>query len=153
LLERLCFEHLRSRTGSMVLLSGLLLEIVFEILRGQGAVESVKSVHWMKMQEAMAEIQRRAESPLSVAALARELGLSASHFRKLFRQVHGQSPRAFHRQARIQKGRELLTYTNLTVSEIAFRLGFSTVHNFSRAFRQIMGVPPKRYREGAAAKM
>ncbi len=55
-----------------------------------------------------------------------------------------------HRRARIRRACELLAYSNLNVSEIAQQLGFSTVHNLSRAFRALNGVPPTTYRKAPA---
>jgi AraC-like DNA-binding protein len=149
LLQKICFEHLRSPAGSTVLLSGLLLQTVAEIIRGtQLPKESLNPLHWDRMQRAIENIHEQADGTVSVDSLAQGMRLSTSHFRRLFRETHGQSPRAVHRNARIQKARELLIYSDLTVSEIAFQLGFSTVHNFSRAFKQVMGVSPTEYRQG-----
>jgi AraC-like DNA-binding protein len=72
--------------------------------------------------------------------------LSVSHFRKLFRETHGESPRDMQNRALMQKACELVLHSSWSITEIAYQLGFSTVHNFSRAFRREIGVSPQGYR-------
>jgi AraC-like DNA-binding protein len=52
-----------------------------------------------------------------------------------------------HDRARMQKACELVLHSGSSITEIASRLGFSTVHNFSRAFKREIGVSPRSYRE------
>jgi AraC-like DNA-binding protein len=152
LLKKITAEHLRAPFDSMALLSGLMLELVSEVLRGRAPRTAMNPFHWNRLQEAVMTIQDDPGKPLNVGAMARNTGLSEPHFRRLFREVHGYSPRTLRIFARIQKARELLTYSGLNISEIAFRLGFSTVHNFSRAFSRETGVSPSEFRQGRFAR-
>jgi AraC-like DNA-binding protein len=148
LLQKIALEHARSPSDSAIMLSGLMIQVVAEIIRGMFKGTNLNAANWRAMQTSFDEISNRMEKPVSVSLLAKSTFLSESHFRKVFKEVHGQPPRTIHRQIRIQKGREMLNNTRLSVSEIAYKLGFSTVHNFSRAFKALMGVSPKTYRKG-----
>ncbi|MBD3241643.1 MAG: helix-turn-helix domain-containing protein [Chitinivibrionales bacterium] len=148
MLTELCVEHRRTAATNALLLSAAMQRIVGEILRGLTPTTE-KTAHAQAIQSAVAYIQEHAGRPLDVARLADAVNLSESHFRKLFRELTGCSPRALHRRARIRKACELLVYdTGMNVSQVAYALGFSTVHNFSRAFRDVTGVAPSVYRRG-----
>jgi AraC-like DNA-binding protein len=148
LMQKICLEHSRQSNSAALQLSGLMIQIVAEIIRGTARGESLAPLHWDAMQQSLESIQKDLVSRFSVEEQAAKKGLSSSHFRKLFREVHGQSARSARRNALMQKARELLLYSDLSVSEIADRLGFSTVHNFSRAFRSMAGISPRQYRQG-----
>jgi len=145
-LSAICIEHRRAPSGNAVLLSGMLLQLVGLIIRGLAPVPR-KSTHHQALQSALAFVNEHPGREVNVGQLASAAGLSAPHFRKLFREQNGRSPRAVHRHARIRKACELLVYNPaLNVSQIAYSLGFSTVQNFSRAFHEVTGHSPSAYR-------
>ena len=153
LFRRLCVEFARTGPSAPLSLSGLMLEILSEMIKGTTVTsESLKPLHYERITESLAVINHDVEAPLSVEDLARRASLSASHFRRLFREIHGQSPREVIFRARLQRARELLAYTRFSVTEIAEKLQFSTVHNFSRAFSRAMGVSPGAYRRGRVSE-
>lgn len=81
---------------------------------------------------------------LRVPALARICALSAVRFRQLFRQMTGESPNAYVRNARLKRAQMLLlTQPHLSVKEISVRSGFNDVHYFHQVFRNHFGAPPK----------
>src|SRR5262249_3810682 len=86
------------------------------------------------------------ESPLDIKELMRELPMSYSKFRKLFKQATGEAPHQYHLNLRLDKARELLSTTNLNVTEVAYNLGFDSVFYFSKLFKIKNGVSPKSYR-------
>ncbi len=146
LLQDLCAEASRAQPLAGLRMSGLLLEIVAEVLRGRMAQEGGWTAHASALESAAADITRRCGEPISIAGLAREHGFSPSHLRGLFASRYGCSPRSYLRQARIRKARGLMMGTNLTLSEIALQVGFETVHSFSRAFKGVEGCCPSSYR-------
>jgi AraC-like DNA-binding protein len=149
LLERIAFEHERDPRKSALVLSGMMLEVIAEILKGLAAkVDAKGGFRWDQMQQSLRDIQNQAEKPLDISVHAEKMRLSESHFRKLFRETHGRSPRQVHREARIQRAKELLIYSSLTISEIADKLGFSSVHSLSRAFNAVTGISPRQFRNG-----
>jgi AraC-like DNA-binding protein len=95
-------------------------------------------------------IRENSGSLPSIKELADEAGYTADHFARLFESVVGQSPQAYAVQVRINRARQLLLSTDLSVSEIADALGYQDVFFFSRQFKQKVGVPPSRYRRHAA---
>lgn len=86
----------------------------------------------------------------SVKQLAAQAGYTADHFGRVFESVIGLSPQAYAVQVRIDRARQLLLSTDLTVNEIADALGYQDVFFFSRQFKQKVGVPPSQYRRHAA---
>lgn len=104
--------------------------------------------------EAMAHVRRYIHfyfaEPLSVGTLAREAGMSPRRFAAVFREVCGKPPMDYVIGVRLDRAVELLREGRLTVSEVAARTGFATVHYFSRVFRQRRGVPPSRHLPASA---
>jgi AraC-like DNA-binding protein len=83
---------------------------------------------------------------VDLPALARELNVSYTWFRKVFKEYTGFSPRQFQLHHRIHRARQLLAGTTLPVGEIAERLGFQTVYYFSELFKRRMACSPQAYR-------
>ena len=81
------------------------------------------------------------------AQLARQAGMGLSTLRRRFRQASGTALHAYALQCRTAAARKLLGETNLSIKEIAEKLGYNDVYFFSRQFRRNMGVPPATYRK------
>jgi AraC-like DNA-binding protein/mannose-6-phosphate isomerase-like protein (cupin superfamily) len=148
LFKLICLEHRRAPARSALLISGMMTELLHEILTRCSASKDDLPLHHREIQEKALHVERNPEEKLDIAEMASSLRMSRSHFRMLFRKITGTSCRALHRRAVIRRSCELLSYSKLTVSEIAYRLGFSTVHHFSRAFHDVMGLWPRDYRRG-----
>lgn len=84
---------------------------------------------------------------LRLSDLAEEVGLSREHFVRLYRKETGLTPMASLWKLRVDKARELLEHTGLSLEEIAAQTGFSNVYHFSRRIRDETGYPPGLYRE------
>jgi AraC-like DNA-binding protein len=100
-------------------------------------------------QVVLALASRISESPQqapSVAQMARQCGYSADHFSRVFRSVLGQSPQDYVVSARVNRARQLLLESSLSVSQIADVLGYQDVFFFSRQFKQKVGRTPSAYR-------
>lgn len=144
LMRQAIAEHRGARRPLRV--SGLMLEIFAEIATGLSAPAANAGLHWPAIRRAAERIVAKPEAPLDLRTLAAEARLSVSHFRKLFRETHGEGPRDMQIRARMQKAAELVLHSSWSITEIAHQLGFSTVHNFSRAFTREIGVSPQGYR-------
>jgi len=104
----------------------------------QSAQERVaNSIVWMKSHLA---------EPLRLAELASYSGLSIPHYTVLFRRHTGFSPIEWFNRLRVQWSCELLDTTQFSVAEIARQTGFSDPFYFTRCFRRVVGVPPRKYR-------
>lgn len=96
---------------------------------------------------------RHYAEPLDLAALAAVAGLSKFHFQRLFKATYGVTPAAHVSQRRVERAQDLLRATNLTVTEVCFAVGFSSLGSFSSRFRELVGETPSefqhRYADGA----
>jgi AraC family transcriptional regulator len=83
---------------------------------------------------------------LSLSVLANTVGLSEYHFLRMFKQSTGLTPHQYVIDQRIERAKELLQRTDMTVTEIAYLLGFSTPAHFTHHFRRKTGVTPSDLR-------
>ncbi|PYG02281.1 transcriptional regulator, AraC family [Georgenia satyanarayanai] len=95
-------------------------------------------------------IDREYAQPLDVAALARGVHMSAGHLSREFRRAYGEPPYSYLMTRRIERAMTLLRRGELSVTEICFAVGFSSLGTFSTRFRELVGVPPSAYRERAS---
>jgi len=89
----------------------------------------------------------RLADPLSLPALAALAGVGERQLNRLFRDKVGRSTMAFYRMLRLDKARNLLTQTPLSLTEIALATGFSSSAHFSKAFREAFAAPPSSLRK------
>ena len=97
-------------------------------------------------------IDRDYAEPLDLDAMAREAGYSRFHFARGFTAAYGETPRAYLTRRRIERAKTLLRTANLSVTEVCFLVGFSSVGSFSARFRQLVGQSPSGYRDDAVAR-
>lgn len=91
-------------------------------------------------------IRANIEGEITLNELARDVGLSPSHFCSLFRKTSGKTPHQFVLQCRIQHAKALLTSPTCSILDVALASGFRTHQHFSRMFRRQVGIPPSAYR-------
>jgi AraC-like DNA-binding protein len=94
-------------------------------------------------------IDREYAQPLDVQALARGAHLSAGHLSREFRLAFGESPYAYVMTRRIERAMALLRRGDLSVTEVCFAVGCSSLGTFSTRFTELVGVPPSTYRRHA----
>jgi AraC-like DNA-binding protein len=159
ILERMAaisLEHQRAGTGQALLLSGQMLQLLAELLRNSDPRSAgdgfMAAPHRQRLRQAAATLREHGGDLPDLAELATRCHLSPAHFRKLFREQFGVSPRTFHRRARIHRACELLVYSGKNVSQVADALGFSCVHAFSRAFHETTGRSPREYLTGRRSR-
>jgi len=95
-------------------------------------------------------IDRDYAQPLDVETLARGAHMSAGHLSREFRLAYGESPYAYLMTRRIERAMALLRRGELSVTEVCFAVGCSSLGTFSSRFTQLVGVPPSVYRRHAA---
>ena len=74
------------------------------------------------------------------------MGVSYSNFRKLFKEFTGISPSLYQQDLKLQRAKELLSTTNLSIKEIAYRLNFESPDYFSSKFKIKTNLKPSEYR-------
>ena len=95
-------------------------------------------------------IDREYAQPLDVEALARGAHMSAGHLSREFRLAYGEPPYAYLMTRRIERAMALLRRGDLTVTEVCFAVGCSSLGTFSTRFTELAGMPPSTYRHRAA---
>ncbi len=95
-------------------------------------------------------IDREYARPLDVEALARGEAMSAGHLSRQFRRAYGESPYSYLMTRRIERAMALLRRGDLSVTEVCFAVGCSSLGTFSTRFTELVGVPPSVYRREAA---
>jgi AraC-like DNA-binding protein len=96
-------------------------------------------------------IDREYAQPLDVEALARGAHMSAGHLSREFRLAYGESPYSYLMTRRIERAMALLRRGDLSVTEVCFAVGCSSLGTFSTRFTELVGVPPSLYRSQEAA--
>ncbi len=84
---------------------------------------------------------------IKIAALSNRFHLNPCYLSHAFKALTGYSPKRYLLLTRLSRAKELLTHTNLSVSEISLRCGFPNSSNFIRAFRQELHITPNQYRK------
>ena len=97
-------------------------------------------------------IDREYAQPLDVEALARGVNISAGHLSRQFREAYGESPYSYLMTRRIERAMSLLRRGDLSVTEVCFAVGCSSLGTFSTRFTELVGMPPSSYRAEAAGE-
>jgi signal transduction histidine kinase/CheY-like chemotaxis protein len=98
------------------------------------------------VRQAMAFIHTRYTEALGREDIARHIGVSADYLTDCFRQELGITPMLYLRRYRIRQARELLETTDLSIMQVALKVGFSESAHFTRTFQREAGVTPRAYR-------
>jgi AraC-like DNA-binding protein len=98
-------------------------------------------------------IDREYAQPLDVEKLARDAHMSAGHLSRQFKLAYGESPYSYLMTRRIERAMALLRSGDLSVTEVCFAVGCSSLGTFSTRFTELVGMPPSAYREQTAGAM
>ncbi len=102
------------------------------------------------MRKVRDRIDREYARPLDVEALAKGVHMSAGHLSRRFRETYGESPYSYLMTRRIERAMALLRRGDLSVTDVCFEVGCSSLGTFSTRFTELVGVSPRVYRERAA---
>ena len=135
----------------------ILSELVFRLLRSRAAsaIRAAAARHGdqARIDQAMAYMRANLARRLSVAAVARHVAMSPSHFAHRFREVARTSPMHYLKQARLDAARLSLLGGGGSPAEIAAQVGYQSAAHFSRDFKSYFALPPatyaRQFRDGA----
>lgn len=96
-------------------------------------------------------MDREFGAPLDVENLARGMHLSGGHLSREFKRAYGESPYQYLMTRRIERAMTLLRRGYLSVTEVCFAVGFSSLGTFSSRFTELVGTPPSVYRRTSNA--
>jgi len=99
-----------------------------------------------KLATVIQKMERHIEDPISPAHLAREVGMSARQLERLFRRYLNRSPKRYYMELRLQKARNLLMQTDMSVINVALACGFTSPSHFSKCYRAHYDTTPYRER-------
>ena len=92
-------------------------------------------------------IENNIDRAITLDELANEVNLNKTYFVKRFKALFEETPIKFILDMRIEKAKKLMVSENLSIQQVAERVGFNSLHYFSSVFKQIEGVAPTEYRK------
>src|SRR4051812_23445495 len=99
-----------------------------------------------RLRRARDRMDREFAQPLDVPALARTALMSSAHFSRRFREAYGETPYAYLMTRRIERAKALLRRGELSVTEVCFEVGCTSLGSFSARFTELVGQTPTAYR-------
>jgi AraC-like DNA-binding protein len=121
------------------------------VTSGPGADQHLRDL--ARLRRVRDRIDREYAQPLDVEALARGAHVSAGHLSRQFRLAYGESPYSYLMTRRIERAMALLRGGDLSVTEVCFEIGCSSLGTFSTRFTELVGMPPSAYRRHATGEM
>ena len=147
LFKELEHKHIGWEMASMGYLTVLLALMLRYQESGNQIVTPENRQYIDKIQPAIVYIQKNYQQSLRVETLASACSLSPYHFSRLFRKATGYTPVDYLNRFRMQKAAAMLEIDGLSVTDIAFSVGFNDEAYFSRCFKNYMHLSPNKYRE------
>jgi transcriptional regulator GlxA family with amidase domain len=106
-----------------------------------------------KLIEAVALMEANLEEPMSPDELARHIGLSRRQLERLFQKYLNCVPTRYYLELRLNRARQLLLQTSMSIVDVAFACGFVSAPHFSKCYRDYFGMPPRDERRMRRASM
>ncbi|WP_397544483.1 helix-turn-helix domain-containing protein [Roseovarius salis] len=106
-----------------------------------------------KLSQVIQMMEANIEEPISPAILAKDVGMSTRQLERLFRRYLNRSPKRYYMELRLQKARNLLMQTDMTVINVALACGFASPSHFSKCYRAHYNTTPYRERGAHASRL
>jgi AraC-like DNA-binding protein len=120
---------------------------IWEVTTRAGAEQHLRDL--ARLRRVRDRMDREYAQPLNVESLARGVHMSAGHLSRAFRAAYGESPYSYLMTRRIERAMALLQRGDLSVTEVCFAVGCSSLGTFSTRFTELVGMPPSAYRREA----
>ncbi|SFG16243.1 helix-turn-helix transcriptional regulator [Sporolactobacillus nakayamae] len=152
LLRRLIHEHRARLSGFELSMKSDMLQILLILIRSHIQQVYTKKRLGLKLnnlnqlKSAFSYLNDHYEEAITVHHLAARAHMSEAHFCRTFKRLYGRSAIAHMNELRVNKAEELLRTTPLTITEIAFSVGFNDANYFSRVFKKLRGRSPQQTR-------
>ena len=139
------------RAGIDPALRGVVCGTILQVTSRPAATQHLGDLAWLR--RVRDRIDREYAQPLDVEALARGAHMSSGHLSREFKLAYGESPYGYLMTRRIERAMALLRGSDLSVTEICFAVGCSSLGTFSTRFTELVGVPPSIYRRDSMSDM
>ncbi len=106
-----------------------------------------------KLSQVIQMMEQNIEEPISPATLAKNVGMSTRQLERLFRRYLSRSPKRYYMELRLQKARNLLMQTDMSVINVALACGFASPSHFSKCYRSHYSTTPYRERGSHGTKL
>jgi AraC family transcriptional regulator len=147
-------ELTQEETGHEVVIGSLIEQLIIHLLRRHASVrrEDVLELSRVglvdrRIRRALELMHAHLDRDLPLDEIAAAAYLSPFHFARLFKKLTGTSPHAYLAALRGKRAQSLLAETDLSISEVSTRVGYSSSSHFSKAFRQATGLTPREFRK------
>ena len=103
------------------------------------------------IQNACFSIRENVEAEINFQTFAEENNIGYSYFRKMFKKYTGVPPVQYHLDLKVLRAKEMLLYTDKSIKEISYELGFQSIYYFSRVFKNKLGLSPSEIRKSVTS--
>ena len=147
LLSTLC-KHFNLKTENhRIICSGLLTSVLAMISNQYLQNDNSNKTYANLISELISRIKTFHNLEIKVSDCAGLCRLSQSHFTRIFKEITGEAPQQYIIKIRIERAKELLSFTDKNIAEIADATGFKDQNYFSRIFKKNVGMTPSEYRK------
>jgi AraC-like DNA-binding protein len=153
--NRMLLEHRHSHPlsgmSARAALHGLLMDVMYAHDRQVEQHLRLDRLRHQAIRQAVRHIEERPADNWSVEELGKLCGLAVNRFHALFVEQTGLSPAEYRTRKRVQDAKQLLRETNIPITELSYKLGYSSSQYFATVFKNFTGMAPKEYRQCATA--
>ncbi len=149
-LIRAIFEEMQNKnTYYRECVGGLAYTLLYEIARfnGRGNAQSCGKNNSLQLENAIEYVERNYPNNFKIADLANECHMSETHFRRVFQEKMNMTPVEYVNFVRVKKACELIDKTDISMEDVAEKVGFITPSTFNRNFRRIIGTSPYQWKK------
>jgi AraC-like DNA-binding protein len=145
LLSAMTQEEREKRPGYELMLTGLFVQLVCTLSRHYSRMSSPATGALLRLGQALSYVEEHYDEAITLPHLARLSKMSVSSFQRAFRTTTGSSPIDYVLRLRIDRARQILRTGELSVSEVAYAVGFHDSNYFARQFKKQVGQSPRQF--------